>query len=390
MLAAMEQRASCRGALWAGAASMALATIVALPVLAQEATGEPTPTATSSQASSDAGPEATAEPLMIGIRVIEPFVVADGDGWGGFSIDLWDEVADRAELEFEYVELETVGEQVAAVEAGDVDAATAAISITTERERTIDFSHSFYDAGLQVMVRDGLTGGPGAVLQALASPRVATLLAILVFGTLGLGTTLWLVERRGNDDFHEGRDGFFDGVWWAMVTLTTVGYGDKVPRSALGRSISVAWMVFGVVFLSVFTASLASIITLEDIQGTIGDVDDLNDHAVVTVAGTTSEDHLLEAGIGHVAVEDIDVALAELAAQRHDAVVYDAPILQYWAAGPGQNIGHVVGPVFADEYYGIALPEDSPLVEAINLAIIDVYEDGTHAELVERWFGDER
>ncbi|HKJ56782.1 MAG TPA: transporter substrate-binding domain-containing protein, partial [Nitriliruptoraceae bacterium] len=185
---------------------MALATIVALPVLAQEATGEPTPTATSSQASSDAGPEATAEPLMIGIRVIEPFVVADGDGWGGFSIDLWDEVADRAELEFEYVELETVGDQVAAVEAGDVDAATAAISITTERERTIDFSHSFYDAGLQVMVRDGLTGGPGAVLQALASPRVATLLAILVFGTLGLGTTLWLVEGRGNDDFHEGRD----------------------------------------------------------------------------------------------------------------------------------------------------------------------------------------
>lgn len=49
-----------------------------------------------------------------------------------------------------------------------------------------------------------------------------------------------------------------DGLWWAVTTITTVGYGDRYPVSATGRVIAVALMVGGIALLGVVTATIAS------------------------------------------------------------------------------------------------------------------------------------
>jgi voltage-gated potassium channel len=51
---------------------------------------------------------------------------------------------------------------------------------------------------------------------------------------------------------------FWDGVWWAVVTVTTVGYGDKVPHSVGGRIVAMVLMFVGIGFLAVLTATVAS------------------------------------------------------------------------------------------------------------------------------------
>jgi voltage-gated potassium channel len=51
---------------------------------------------------------------------------------------------------------------------------------------------------------------------------------------------------------------FWDGVWWAVVTVTTVGYGDVVVQTVPGRIIAICVMLLGVGFLAVLTASVAS------------------------------------------------------------------------------------------------------------------------------------
>jgi voltage-gated potassium channel len=58
-------------------------------------------------------------------------------------------------------------------------------------------------------------------------------------------------------DTHDFPD-VWDGVWWAVVTMTTVGYGDSYPTTVAGRLLAMALMIVGIGFISVLTATIAS------------------------------------------------------------------------------------------------------------------------------------
>lgn len=87
---------------------------------------------------------------------------------------------------------------------------------------------------------------------------ISTLLAV-IFGML-----IWLIEQLHNPDFNKSvLKGSGNALWFAFVTMTTVGYGDMVPRSVAGRSLCVVWMVLGVIISAVITATVT-----ESISGT--------------------------------------------------------------------------------------------------------------------------
>jgi voltage-gated potassium channel len=57
---------------------------------------------------------------------------------------------------------------------------------------------------------------------------------------------------------HENFPSIGSGLWWAVQTVTTVGYGDHVPTTVAGRLVAAAVMLFGIGFLTVITASITS------------------------------------------------------------------------------------------------------------------------------------
>ncbi len=67
---------------------------------------------------------------------------------------------------------------------------------------------------------------------------------------------------------------YSDGLWWALVTITTVGYGDITPISTLGRIIAGALMVMGIGFIATITAAVSSyfISSFNDNEVTINDL----------------------------------------------------------------------------------------------------------------------
>jgi len=57
---------------------------------------------------------------------------------------------------------------------------------------------------------------------------------------------------------------FWDGVWWAVATVTTVGYGDIYPKTVGGRAVAMIVMLVGIGFIAVLTATISSYFVKSD------------------------------------------------------------------------------------------------------------------------------
>ena len=86
----------------------------------------------------------------------------------------------------------------------------------------------------------------------LTARRAAGLISVVtVVLTVAGGVLIWLVDRDNIPTLGEG-------MWWAVQTLTTVGYGDVVPGGTAGRVIATIVMLNGIAFLTVITAAVTA------------------------------------------------------------------------------------------------------------------------------------
>jgi voltage-gated potassium channel Kch len=94
------------------------------------------------------------------------------------------------------------------------------------------------------------------VLQTLEENGLLFAFAFSVLGVATLlgGVSLYLVEARPNPSLNT----ILDGIWWALVTITTVGFGDITPVTALGRIIGGVMMIAGMFTLALFAGIVGS------------------------------------------------------------------------------------------------------------------------------------
>jgi voltage-gated potassium channel len=87
----------------------------------------------------------------------------------------------------------------------------------------------------------------------------STLLFTLVIALLLVFTISWLVLRAEQGVPNSNIKTYHDAVWWAFVTITTVGYGDYYPVTGWGQSLAVILMFFGLGIIGVLSSYLSSI-----------------------------------------------------------------------------------------------------------------------------------
>ncbi len=332
-------------------------------------------------------------PLRVVTQRFEPFVIYEDQQYQGFSIDLWEAIADELQLSYDLVGVNSVAKLLDEVERGAADIAIAGIGITSHREERLDFSYPYYESGLQVLVPSDqsefskLLSVVGAVLR---SPRLYYGVGILVLILLIVAHILWWSERNHNHEFpNDYWHGIWEAFWWAAVTVTTVGYGDKVPKKPAGRVFGLLWMFSGYFVFAYFTASIATTFTVQELQGVITGLEDLPGKRVATVAESAAAEFLDEQT--NLLFQDFPTLEALYTAvdteKTVDAVVYDSPVLQYFVSHQGQGKYKVVGDVFQSLNYGIALQQDSPYREAINATLLRLSETGRYDEIYQEWFG---
>ena len=151
---------------------------------------------------------------------------------------------------------------------------------------------------------------------------------------------------------------------------------------------AVVWMFISVVFIAYFTATVTTSLTVDRLQSNIKGPQDLAGKRVATIVGSTSANYLTHQKLDAKEYKLIDETFAALNNSEVDAVVFDAPILLYYAAHNGKGKVQVVGSIFRKESYAIALPTGSPYRKPINNALLSLQEQGTYQEIYDKWFAN--
>ena len=334
--------------------------------------------------------QAQPQSVRVATRLVKPFVFEDKGQLTGFSVDLWQEIANQLNVKSEFVVKPSVRDLLASVNGQEANLGIAAISITAERELKWDFSQPMFDAGLQIMVvaQAGESSLIGSIVAGIFTRDFLLMIGMVIVLIAIPAHIVWLLERRPSGGLLTKRSyfpGIFEAAWWAAATLAT--QADQMPKSASARFAAVVWMFSSVVFIAYFTASVTSNLTLQHLRGDIRGPEDLPGKTVASVKGSTSVEYLRQHNADVVEFDKVEEVYQALQSGRVSAVVYDAPVLLHYASHEGKGKVQTVGAIFRKENYGIVFPDKSPLRKPVNEALLKLKENGTYDKLYSKWFG---
>jgi polar amino acid transport system substrate-binding protein len=330
------------------------------------------------------------ENLRVATRLVKPFVFEDNGQLTGFSVELWQEIATQMNVKSEFIVKPSVNDLLASVNSHEAALGIAAISITAEREMQLDFSQPMFDAGLQILTSAQGTEGSllSNIIAGIFTRDFLVMIGIVILLLAVPAHIVFFLERRPNGGLLTHRSyfpGIFEAAWWAAATLAT--QADQMPKSAAARVAAIVWMFSSVVFIAYFTAGVTSSLTLQQLRGDIKGPEDLPGKRVASVKGSTSMEYLRQHNVEPAEFAKVEDAYQALQQDQADAVVYDSPVLLYYASHEGKGKVQVVGPIFRKENYGIVVPDQSLLRKRVNEALLKLRENGTYDQLYKKWFG---
>lgn len=325
------------------------------------------------------------EPLVVGVAPAPPFAIETEDGgWDGVAVHLWRQVAEALELDYELRRVER-DSLLAGLESGQLDAALPAVA-TDSAEALVDLTHTYYTAPL------GVAGSKQrslwSIAKALFTPRFWRIVLWLSLLLLLVGTVVWLLERKKNEDQFGGERsalaGIGSGFWWAGVTMTTIGYGDKAPETAAGRAVALLWMLIAMAITSSLTAALVSVVGFGQ-GGSISVPEDLRQMAVGAVPGSGAAAYLNEEGISYREFATPEEGLRALREGNVKAFLHGTSALRYLV---NENEGLSAKVEATDEHsqrYAFALAQGSDLREPINRILLRKINQPSWASLLKRY-----
>lgn len=317
--------------------------------------------------------------LLVGYTPAAPFIIVNDNSIEGISIYLWEEIAEELHIPYRYVQL-PFSELLQRLEEGTIDVCINPLTVTSERSKRFSFTHSFYASNATVAAPEAnsfqrLRSTLASIFDVNFMSALLVLITIITF----FGWLLWHFERQVNpDQFRTGIQGLWDGIWWSVVTMTTVGYGDKTPKSRGGKVVALLWMFSGLLFISGFTASIASKLTINQLAAHSEQISDFKERPVGCIKNSSTATFLKRNFFKQVTLYDnVLEGLDGVNACEVDAFLHDEPILKY-RLSETHYLHHIITlPIRFDmQFYAFGIPKNHlELREEISQQILEHTED---------------
>ncbi|MBL8393578.1 MAG: transporter substrate-binding domain-containing protein [Candidatus Accumulibacter sp.] len=331
-------------------------------------------------------------PVRVATFELPPFVMEQGAGLDGFSIELWNEIAARLRLGTDYRVAPDVQAVLQSLRSGEANIAVSGLFYTSERDREFEFSYPILNAGLQIMVRgsgDAFIPSPlRNLLDLLFSRTTLAWLGVALLFIVVAGHVVWIMERRQEDGMiasHRYFPGIFVAMYWAASTLLT--QAEEMPRQWLARTLAVLWMFVGISFVALYTAQLTASLTVQQIKGAINGPEDLPGKRVGTLLGGSAVAYLKQQNAIVQEFQETAEMYQALLEHKVDAVLLGAAGQRYYANHEGKRRVTLVGPEFNKNDVGFIFPPASPLRKRVNGTLLALREDGTYQRIYGKWFG---
>ena len=332
------------------------------------------------------------EPLRVAVYDLPPYGSVDAEGlFSGASVDLWRRVAEDLHLTYRFIAVEQMADVITGVERGQFDAAIGAITITPDRLARVEFSYPAHRSGVAVAFPKQ-TGPIAAVMSYVAVVRELGPLIVFTLGLLVLiGALMWVFERRrrlAGNPHERAVTSLSDGIYWAAVTMTTVGYGDVTPLTRVGRFIAVLWMLVSLALISLLTTSLVARMTADAVTSSpIAQTSDLDGKRLAAVADSSGAEYLDEQHLHYRKYANLKEALASLVNGKSDAVVNSVGALEYAISTYFSGVIPMPSGTLAPSYMAFALPPNSPLKKPLDRAMIEITASASWRSLEHSYFG---
>ncbi|XP_027353726.1 glutamate receptor 3.3 [Abrus precatorius] len=280
-------------------------------------------------------------------------------------------------------------ELVNLITTGYFDGAIGDIAIVTNRTRIVDFTQPYAASGLVVVAPfKKINSGGWSFLQ----PFTPLMWAVTACFFFFIGLVVWILEHRINDEFRgPPKQQIITMLWFSLSTLFFSHRENTM--SSLGRLVVLIWLFVVLILTSSYTASLTSILTVQQLSSPINGIDSLkaSDEPIGFQVGSFAE---------HYLIEDIGISKSRLvplgspeeyanALQRGPknggvaAIVDERPYVEIFLST--QCTFRIVGQEFTRSGWGFAFPRDSPLAVDMSTAILQLSETGDLQRIHDKW-----
>ncbi|KAK6137136.1 hypothetical protein DH2020_029120 [Rehmannia glutinosa] len=323
---------------------------------------------------------------------------------GGYCIDVFDAVVEALPygVPYEYIPFAAsdhnstgnYNDLAIQVYTGNFDAVVGDITIIANRSQYVDFTLPYTESGVSMVVpiKDDKSKNAWIFLRPLTWELWLTSFCSFIF----IGFLIWILEHRTNEDFRGPPWHQVGMIFWFAFSTMVFAHKERVI-SNLARFVLIIWFLVVLILTQSYTASLTSMLTVQQLHPTITDVNELikNNEYVGYQNGSFVFELLKDMGFHEsrlLAFNSPD-ELYELFSKGSRnggiaAVIDEIPYMKLFLAKYCSKYT-MVGPTYKTGGFGFVFPKGSPLVPDISRAILEVTESKKMMTIEKKWLGDE-